>query len=98
MRKLSTGVGIKYYGFMKNIDAFFEDVLDGQLFGVKTGIKKYREEHNTGTYIVDYRVGYTVRSFKFSIIINNLFNTEFSLRPMTVEAPRMTQFQVIYKI
>jgi hypothetical protein len=83
---------------MKNIDKFFEDVLDGQMFGVKTGIKKYREEHNTGTMIVDFRASYALRHFKFSCIINNMFNTEFSLRPLTVEPMRMSQFQVIYTI
>lgn len=97
-KRISIGFGGRYYGFMKNIDKFFEDVLDGQMFGVKTGIKKYREEHNTGTMIVDFRASYALRHFKFSCIINNMFNTEFSLRPLTVEPMRMSQFQVIYKI
>ena len=97
-KKISTGFGGRYYGFMNNIDKFFYEILDGQMFGVKTGIKKYREEHNTGTFILDYRVSYALKNFKFSVIINNLMNTEFSLRPLTVEPPRMTQLQVIYKI
>jgi outer membrane cobalamin receptor len=97
-KRFSTGFGVRYYGFMKNIDKFFYDILDGQMFGVKSGIKKYRAEHNTGTYIVDYRISYALRSFKFSVIVNNLMNTEFSLRPLTIESPRMTQLQVVYKI
>ncbi|MCK9204596.1 MAG: TonB-dependent receptor [Bacteroidales bacterium] len=97
-KKFSTGFGGRFYGFMKNIDKFFYDFLDGQMFGVKTGIKKYREEHNTGTFILDYRLSYALKDFKFSVIVNNVFNTEFSLRPLTIEPPRMTQVQVIYKI
>ncbi len=97
-KRFSTGFGGRYYGFMKNIDKFFYEVLDGQMFGVKTGIKKYREEHNTGTFIVDYRVSYALKSFKFSVIVNNLLNTEFSLRPLTIEPTRLTQLQVIYRI
>ena len=97
-KRFSTGFGGRYYGFMQNIDKFFYEILDGQMFGVKTGIKKYREEHSTGTFIVDYRVSYAMKSFKFSVIVNNLLNTEFSLRPLTIEPPRMTQLQVIYKI
>ncbi len=97
-KRFSTGLNGRYYGYMKNIDQFFYDILDGGMFGVNTGIKKYREEHNTGTVIVDYRVSYALRSFKFSVIVNNLMNTEFSLRPLTVEPPRMTQLQVVYKI
>jgi len=68
------------------------------MFGVKTGIKKYREEHDKGTFILDYRISYAIKGFNFSVIVNNLMNTELSLRPLTVEAPRMTQLQVVYKI
>jgi iron complex outermembrane receptor protein len=97
-KRFSTGFGGRYYGYMKNIDKFFYEILDGQMFGVKTGIKKYREEHNSGTFILDYRIAYAWRNFNFSVIINNLMNTEFSLRPLTIEAPRQTQLQVIYRI
>ena len=97
-KRFSTGFGGRYFGFMKNIDRAFYEILDDPMFNVKTGIKQYREEHNTGTFILDYRVSYALKSFKFSIIVNNLLNTEFSLRPLTMESPRMSQFQVIYKI
>ena len=97
-KRFSTGFGGRYFGFMKNIDRAFYEILDDPMFKVKTGIKKYREEHNTGTFILDYRVSYTLKSFKFSFIINNILNTEFSLRPLTMEAPRMSQVQVLFKI
>ena len=97
-KRFSTGFGGRYYGYMKNIDKFFYDILDNGMFGVNSGVKKYREDHNSGTFIVDYRISYALKTFKFSVIVNNLMNTEFSLRPMTMEPPRMTQLQVIYKI
>ncbi|MDP1621429.1 MAG: TonB-dependent receptor [Bacteroidales bacterium] len=97
-KQFSTGFNGRYYSYMKNIDKFFYEILDGQMFGVKTGIKKYREDHKKGTFIVDYRISYALNSFKFSVIVNNLLDTEFSLRPLTIEPPRMTQVQVIYKI
>jgi len=97
-KRFSTGFGGRYFGFMKNIDRAFYEILDDPMFNVNTGIKKYRVEHNSGTFILDYRVSYTLKSFRFSFIVNNLLNTEFSLRPLTMEAPRMSQFQVIYKI
>lgn len=98
-KRFSTGVGGRYYGFMKNIDQFFYDALGGKIPGlIDTGIEKYRIVHNKGTFIVDYRISYALKSFNFSVIVNNLLNTEFSLRPATIEAPRMTQLQVIYKI
>ncbi|MEI6455371.1 MAG: TonB-dependent receptor [bacterium] len=97
-KRFSTGFGARYFGFMKNIDKAFYDFLDNPMFGVNTGIKKYREQHNTGTLILDYRLSYALKNFKFSFLVNNLLNTEFSLRPMTMEPPRMTQIQVIYTI
>lgn len=96
-KKVFAGFSGKYYGYMKNIDRSFYDFLDGN-FGVHTGIVKYREDHNTGTFILDFRVGITIQEFMLSFLVNNLFNTEFSLRPMTMEAPRTTSLQVVYKI
>jgi hypothetical protein len=97
-KRISGGIGARYYGFMKNIDRFFYDFLGGQMFGVDTGIKEYREENNTGTMIYDFRASYAIRHFKFSVLVNNFLNTEFSLRPLTMEAVRLTQIQVVYKI
>jgi outer membrane receptor protein involved in Fe transport len=97
-KRFSTGVGGRYYGFMKNIDKSFYDFLDGQMFGVQTGIKQYRIDHNSGTFILDYRIGFALKDFKFSVIVNNLLNQEFSLRPLTMESPRATTLQVVYKI
>lgn len=95
-RKWSAGCTERYYGYMKNIDSFFYELDSEKYF--KTGIKKYREMHSKGTWITDIRLSYAIRDFKFSVLINNLFNKEFSLRPLTVEAPRTTSLQVIYKI
>ena len=97
-KRFSTGLGGRYYGYMKNIDRAFYEILDDPMFNVKTGIKQYREEHNNGNFIVDYRVSYVLKSFKFSFIVNNLLNTEYSLRPLTMEPVRMSQLQVIFKI
>ena len=96
--RISGGFGARYYGFMNNIDKFFYDYLGGQMFGVDTGIKEYRDEHNTGTMIYDLRASYDIRHFKFSVLVNNFLNTEFSLRPLTMEPVRLTQIQVVYKI
>ena len=97
-KKFSSGFGGRYFGNMQNIDQFFIDFLDDPNYGNPTGLKKYRQDHHTGTFILDYRLAYLFHDFRFSFIINNLLNTEYSLRPLTIEAPRMTQLQVIYKI
>jgi len=95
-KKLSAGISGRYYGFMKNIDIFLYQ-LD-QPNAMHSGITKYREEHNNGNFIVDFRVCYMLKDFKFSVLINNIFNTEYSLRPITIESPRTTSIQVILSI
>jgi hypothetical protein len=95
-KRLSLGLSGRYYSYITNIDKFFIDYDKPGFFN--TGITQYREDHNTGTFIMDARVSILIRSFKFSAIVNNLLNTEFSLRPCTIEPPRLTTLQVIYTI
>lgn len=93
-KRISLGITGKFYGFMKNIDIFLYQLNDV----MHSGIVKYREDHHNGNFIVDLRLGYLLRDFRFSVLINNLFNTEYSLRPITVEAPRTTSLQVVMTI
>ncbi|NQV01109.1 MAG: TonB-dependent receptor [Bacteroidia bacterium] len=95
-KRISAGITGRYYGFMKNIDIFLYD-LDTP-GAMHSGIVKYREEHHKGNFIVDCRVSFLVRDFKFSLLMNNLFNTEYSLRPITIEPPRSTSLQVVMTI
>lgn len=95
-RILSIGLSGKYYSYINNIDKFFIDFDKPGYFN--TGITQYREEHHTGTLLVDMRVSLTVRNFRFAAIVNNLFNKEFSLRPATIEPPRLTTLQITYHI
>lgn len=96
-KKVTLGGSAKYYGYMRNIDKFFYNFDRPGYF--QTGIKQYRQEHNKGTLVYDARISYdTKKHFKFAFIINNLLNTEYSLRPISVEAPRVTSLQIVYKI
>lgn len=96
-KKFSAGITGRYYGFMKNIDKFLEE-LDKPAPLMHSGIIEYRKVHNKGNFIVDLRVSYNFRDFKFSFLVNNFFNTEYSLRPITIEAPRSTSLQVLLHI
>jgi outer membrane cobalamin receptor len=95
-KKMAAGASTRFYGFMQNIDKFFSDYDRPNLFS--TGITKYRVDHDHGTWVVDCRVSYLLKDFRFSVIVNNLMNTEYSLRPLTIESPRTTSVQVVYKI
>ena len=95
-KSVSLGFSGKYYGFMYNIDTFFRD-YDG--IGFNTGINQYRDDHHNGDYVFDTRVSYELKKhFKFSVLINNLLNTEYSLRPIYVQPPRVTSVQIVYKV
>ena len=95
-KKISAGLTGKYYGYMKNIDVFLYQLDTPK--AMHSGIIKYREEHNKGNFIVDVRLSYLIRYFKISLLVNNVFNTEYSLRPITIEAPRTTSLQVVMTI
>ena len=95
-KRISAGITGRYYGYMKNIDIFLYDLDKPAL--MHSGIEKFREEHNKGNFILDCRVSFLLRDFKFSLLITNLFNTEYSLRPIIIEAPRTTSLQVVMTI
>jgi outer membrane receptor protein involved in Fe transport len=95
-KRISLGFTGRYYGYMKSIDSFFYSKLIEQR--MHSGISKYREENHDGNFIVDLRLSYYFRDFKFSLIVNNFFNTEYSLRPVTIESPRTTSLQVLLHI
>ena len=95
-KRFAIGFSGKYYGYMKNIDIFLYQLDEPQV--MHSGIKKYREDHHKGNYIIDVRLSYNYRDFKFSFLVNNFFNTEYSLRPITIEAPRTTSLQVLLHI
>jgi iron complex outermembrane receptor protein len=81
----SIGGDIRYYSNMQNIDRIFY-LFEPQMH---SGIEKYRNEHNKGTFIYDARIGMDVaKNFKLTFVVNNLFNLSYSLRPLKIESPR----------
>lgn len=94
-KKISTGLTGRYYSYMENIDEKLEEIGNT---AINSGITTYRRQHHTGNFIIDFRVSYNYRDFKVSVLVNNLLNTEYSLRPITIEAPRTTSLQVLWHI
>lgn len=94
--KWMLGASIRYNSFMQNIDRIFNELDDifGFLGFPQIRLKQYREEHNKGTWVTDARLSYQVhKTARISFIVNNLFNTEYMLRPMLIEQPRTTAVQ-----
>lgn len=93
------GVSFRYNSFMKNIDNIFllldDDPQNSQTLGLlPTGISEWRRENNSGDYVIDIRTGYKISEHhKLSLVINNLLNREYSIRPLSIEKPRTVSFQ-----
>ncbi len=112
-KKISVGWSIRYYSFMENIDRrFIQSVLheyNEPQNGINwdnvpstyilPGLKEYRQKHAHGDWIHDARISYQLtKQLKASFIINNITNSEYSLRPGDIRPPRMFLFQIMMKI
>lgn len=83
----SVGFSGRYNSYMKNIDRIFEDGIFGQQ--ILKGLKRYREEHHTGSIVFDARIAYEFKKhYRVSIISNNIFNAEYMGRPGDIRPPR----------
>jgi len=94
----SVGVSCRYTSFMRNIDRVFEDALVGGE-EILRGLKGYRQINNKGLAIVDARIGYKLNDqVRLSLIVNNVFNTEFMSRPGAIQPPRMFMLQAMFNL
>jgi outer membrane receptor protein involved in Fe transport len=77
---------------MKTVDAVFENDF------ILPGVRSFREEHNSGTLVTNIRFSYQINDhFKAALLVNNLTNEEYSLRPALLEAPRSFSLRLDYK-
>ncbi len=101
-KKVSMGLSMIYTSRMINIDkAFEEDLLQGGgppgtgVF-LLPGLAEYRQKHNKGYVVFDYRISYTYNEHsKFSLVIKNLFNKEYMGRPGDIRPPRSLSLQYV---
>lgn len=98
--KFGIGFSYRYYSKMQNVDKAFEDIesltFNAQPFMKPIKVMDYWRSH-AGFNIFDTRVSYKFNDkHKLSLVCNNLFNANYSLRPMKIEAPRTTSIQYIY--
>lgn len=62
------------------------------------GIFEYRDANTSGYKIFDVRLAYHWQRLKTSVLINNIMNTEYTLRPALIEAPRNYSVRFDYSI
>ena len=86
-KKFSAGVAAFYNSYMENIDAAFETPLLKPPTGI--GLQEWRAAHDSGDVVWSLRSAYIFTDHvKVSVIVNNLFNREYSTRPAQLEGPR----------
>lgn len=82
-KNFTIGASANYNSHIHKLDLVF-------ILGiVAEGISEFREEHNRGNLIFDWRLGYRFNDKQqLNFIVNNLLNTEYAARPAKMGATR----------
>ena len=92
-KNLSFGGSWRFYSYIKNIDNTFYLLDNPNQPG--SGITKYRETHRKPIQLLDARISYMIKKqYKAAIVVNNIFNKSYSLRPLKIESPRTICLQL----
>jgi iron complex outermembrane receptor protein len=97
-KNLTVGGSFKYFSKIVNLDKAIFDFEDAT---TNTGgtlqpilYRKYFYNHNNGNAIFDMRVGFTFAGIhKFALIVDNIGNRMYSLRPLKAEPMRKITLQ-----
>ena len=109
LKRFTIGVGLQYMSQMKVVDRLFLD-LDKRAEGHAgwldlmpntvmpfDGMVNFMEEHKNGSLILDLRASVELGAFTIAVMMNNVLNSTYALRPLCVEPPRLTKVQVMYR-
>lgn len=74
------------------------EAIDAIFLLIIKGLGQFRQEHNNGFWLNNVRASYAfTKSFKLSLLLNNISNEVYSVRPGLLEAPRNMMVRVDYK-
>lgn len=91
-RRWDGGVSMRYSSRIQNIDKAFVTVFQG--LGV-TGIEESFNLNPKGVWVTDIRLGYRFTSkYRLAVIVNNVQNKEYVVRPADIAAPRFVMVQL----
>jgi outer membrane receptor protein involved in Fe transport len=98
-KNIMLGLSGRYNSHMQNIDRAFEDLESSEIANFNPGIRNWRKEHTSGDYVFDVRIGYTFAGkHRVSLIMNNVLNREYAIRPLAIEQPRFTMIQYVLNL
>jgi outer membrane cobalamin receptor len=106
--RFSGGISLDYHSYIINIDKAFEDTIrfmgqpmqnpDGTPLMILPGLKEYRDAHHIGDVVFNARFSYQItENSKMALIVKNIFNREYMIRPADVQAPRTIAVQYALK-
>ena len=89
------GLSARYQSVLKNFDEAFI-TFDGL---ADWGLNEWLEEHPTLPWIIDLRVGFDMNDHsRISVVVSNLLNQEYSIRPLAIESPRLVNLVYTYEV
>jgi hypothetical protein len=85
---------------LANFDqAFIEFEENPAISGINWGAQDWLEQNPSLPWIIDVRIGREwSNGHKLTLLLNNAFNAEYAIRPMAMEAPRLTTLMYTYEI
>lgn len=101
-KRLSIGSSFEYFSKMVTIDQVFEDEIMIPIgtyqmpsgIYIFPGMKEYREEKKGGDYYLDFRIAWEINTnSKFAVVLKNVLNREYMVRPGDVQPPRNIALQ-----
>lgn len=108
-KNVNYGFSFVYFSNIINIDKAFEDsirfpngnpiIFNGQPMFILPGLKEYRDKNDKGGLVFDARIGFNLNEkSRFSLVVRNLLNNEYMIRPGDVQAPRTFALQYMLKL
>ncbi len=113
-KKISFGISGTYYSAMKNVDQFFFDydihnpnLSERRIRQLKamgdlpfSGYYNYfhSKDYQNGSFIFDIRGSVIIKDVTLSLIVKNILNKTYTLRPMYVEPTRTITLQLVYNL
>lgn len=94
-KAFNLGASFRYNSFMQNIDDAFGIIETEFPFLFQPGINDWRSTRNqNGDHIIDLRMGYRfLENHRVSLIVSNVLNREYAIRPLAIEPGRLTVVQ-----
>ena len=90
------GVSARYQSVLQNFDKAFVTFEDLEF--VDWGLNDWLENHPTLPWIIDLRVGFNMSDHsRISLVVSNLLNEEYSIRPLAIESPRLVNLVYTYE-